>query len=100
MAISQSIKQQYFKYIIGSFTKYGKTKHFIHSLSFSPLFYSHSKKKLRYHCSLKKGEWGGIQMKWNVANSNAKLIHSIQSEPVHLSVYLSIFLYNECTKGN
>ena len=44
MAINQSIKQQYFKYVIGSFTKYGKTKHFIHSLSFPPLFYSHLKK--------------------------------------------------------
>ena len=43
MAINQSIKQQYFKYVIGSFTKHGKSKHFIHSLSFSPLFYSHLK---------------------------------------------------------
>lgn len=94
MAINQSIKQQHFKYIIGSFTKYGKTNHFIHSLSFSPLFYSHLKKNLRSHLSLKKGEWGGIQMKWNVANSNAKLIHSVQSEPVHLSIYLSSCIMN------
>ena len=57
MAINQSIKQQHFKYIIGSFTKYGKTKHVVHILSFSPLFYSHLKKNPRYHVSLKKGEW-------------------------------------------
>lgn len=99
MAINQSIKQQHFKYIIGSFTKYGKTNHFIHSLSFSPLFYSHLKKKSKISPQFKKGRvrWYTNEMKCSKLKCK---INTLSTKWACSPIYLSIFLYNEYTKGN